>query len=181
MTNTLCHCHSRPMQVACRAQAASVDSASDSYCSGWCLPSMSRVRACQVFSRCQSPCSPQAEELLASATQVTRLSLLMERQAARRGFVDTGMQSVGEETQLLSLVMPPGVGKQLPLVVSSGQAHVYEEPCMCYLSLLLTQARAHHYNGCCCGCCCSCTLAAPGQCRSTWRCPCSTRAFMVGA
>ena len=60
------------------------------------------------------------------------------------------MQTSGEETQLLSLVMPPGIGKQLPLVVSSGQAHVYEEPCMCYLSLLLTQACAYQLKGCSC-------------------------------
>ena len=51
-------------------------------------------------------------------------------------------QSAGEETQLLSLVMPPGVGKQLPLVISAGQTHVYEEPCMCYLSLLLSQVHS---------------------------------------
>ena len=52
------------------------------------------------------------------------------------------LQTLGEESQLLSLCMPEGVGKQLPLVISAGNAYVYEEPCMCYLSLLLSKASA---------------------------------------
>ena len=46
------------------------------------------------------------------------------------------------KTMLTTLVTPPGVAKSLPLVVHTEGNTMYEEPCVYYLSLRITQVHA---------------------------------------
>ena len=45
-------------------------------------------------------------------------------------------------TMLTTLATPPGVAKSLPLVVHTEGNTMYEEPCVYYLSLRITQVHA---------------------------------------
>lgn len=40
---------------------------------------------------------------------------------------------------LSTLCVPPGVGKRLPLVVHSGGNILFEEPCLAYLNLFVSE------------------------------------------
>ena len=48
-------------------------------------------------------------------------------------------KSARNQTSLLTLCSPPGVGKKLPYTVSAGGNTLFEEPCICYLPLLLSK------------------------------------------
>lgn len=48
-----------------------------------------------------------------------------------------GRDSSSSSTTLLTLCSPPGVGKQLPYTVSAAGNTLFEEPCVCYLPLVI--------------------------------------------